>query len=128
VHPGESNASWIVRGIIRFLCSDKALAKALRDHFVFLVVPMLNPDGVINGHYRVAMSGHDLNRVYINPNKEKHCTVGIPPRCFGTSALAGPRQQLELHRTKATGYSVAGILSERALCKILREQAGPHVC
>ncbi|KAJ1484456.1 hypothetical protein T484DRAFT_1797007, partial [Baffinella frigidus] len=71
VHPGESNASWIVKGIIQFI----ALAKALRENFVFLIVPMLNPDGVINGHYRVALSGHDLNRMWVKPDREKHATV-----------------------------------------------------
>ena len=27
-------------------------ARALRDHFIFKIVPILNPDGVINGNYR----------------------------------------------------------------------------
>ena len=29
---------------------------------------MLNPDGVIIGNYRCSLSGHDLNRQYINPS------------------------------------------------------------
>ena len=28
------------------------------------VVPMLNPDGVINGNYRCSLAGVDLNRVW----------------------------------------------------------------
>jgi hypothetical protein len=55
VHPGESNASFIVKGILQFLVSDDDIARELRDHFVFEVIPMLNPDGVIHGHYRVSL-------------------------------------------------------------------------
>ena len=29
----------------------------LRDEFVFVVVPMINPDGVINGNYRCSLAG-----------------------------------------------------------------------
>ena len=32
-------------------------AKILRDNFVFKIVPMLNPDGVINGNYRCSLAG-----------------------------------------------------------------------
>ena len=49
VHPGESNSSWMMKGAIDFLTGNSLDAKILRDNFVFKVVPMLNPDGVING-------------------------------------------------------------------------------
>ena len=52
VHPGETVASWICKGVIDFLTSDNDCANALRKAFVFKVIPMLNPDGVINGNYR----------------------------------------------------------------------------
>lgn len=57
VHPGESNASWMMKGIIDFLVGNTPEAIALRDNFVFKIVPMLNPDGVINGNYRCSLSG-----------------------------------------------------------------------
>jgi murein tripeptide amidase MpaA len=44
-------------------------ARVLRENFVFYLIPMLNPDGVINGYYRADISGLDLNRQYQNPNK-----------------------------------------------------------
>jgi hypothetical protein len=40
VHPGESNASWMMNGVIEFLVSDHPDAKYLRDTFVFKIVPM----------------------------------------------------------------------------------------
>lgn len=72
IHPGESNASWMMKGVIDYLTSNTPEARALRDHFVFKIVPMLNPDGVINGNYRCALSGQDLNRRWKAPSKVIH--------------------------------------------------------
>lgn len=47
-------------------------ARLLRDNFVFKVIPMLNPDGVISGNYRCGLAGCDLNRKYKNPSKILH--------------------------------------------------------
>ena len=68
VHPGETVGSWMMRGVMFFLTDpNNAEAKLLRETFVFKVVPMLNPDGVINGNYRCGLSGCDLNRRWKNP-------------------------------------------------------------
>lgn len=72
VHPGESNSSFIVEGIIRYLVSDESIAISLRNRFVFKIVPMLNPDGVIVGNYRCSLSGNDLNRQWKNPSPKLH--------------------------------------------------------
>ena len=39
----------IYTGTIRYLLSTSLEADRLRDRFIFKIVPMLNPDGVING-------------------------------------------------------------------------------
>ena len=39
-------------GFIDFLISNHPVAKTLREHIVFKIVPMLNPDGVYLGNYR----------------------------------------------------------------------------
>jgi murein tripeptide amidase MpaA len=52
VHPGETNCSFIVQGILNFLVGDSETAIELRNKYVFKIVPMLNPDGVILGNYR----------------------------------------------------------------------------
>lgn len=62
VHPGESNSSFVMEGLIQYLVSNEEPAKVLRERFVFKIVPMLNPDGVIIGNYRCSLSCHDLNR------------------------------------------------------------------
>ena len=57
VHPGESNSSWMMKGVLEFLCSTAPGAKALRENFVFKIIPIVNPDGVINGNYRCSLAG-----------------------------------------------------------------------
>lgn len=44
------------------MVSDEDVAKYLRNNFVFKIIPMLNPDGVIVGNNRTSLSGLDLNR------------------------------------------------------------------
>ena len=54
VHPGETPASFVLTGIYKFLTDEESLqAKILLDRFVFKIVPMLNPDGVYRGYYRL---------------------------------------------------------------------------
>ena len=63
VHPGETIASFIMEGFIKFITSTtNQEAIELRKRIVFKVIPMSNPDGVIVGNYRSSMSGNDLNR------------------------------------------------------------------
>jgi cytosolic carboxypeptidase protein 2/3 len=52
VHPGESPASWLMRGVIHYLTGSTEAAERLRNQFLFKIVPMLNPDGVIVGNTR----------------------------------------------------------------------------
>ena len=69
VHPGESNASWMMKGLIDFLVSAHPDAVTLRRHFVFKIVPMVNADGVILGNTRCSLIGKDLNREWQEPPK-----------------------------------------------------------
>ncbi|KAJ3143740.1 Cytosolic carboxypeptidase 2, partial [Irineochytrium annulatum] len=64
VHPGETNASFMMRGLLNFLTSSSAEAQYLRERYVMKIVPMLNPDGVIVGNYRCNIYGFDLNRCW----------------------------------------------------------------
>uniref|UniRef100_A0A4W3IDV9 tubulin-glutamate carboxypeptidase n=1 Tax=Callorhinchus milii TaxID=7868 RepID=A0A4W3IDV9_CALMI len=75
VHPGESNASWVMKGTLEFLVSNTTVAEKLRQLFIFKIVPMLNPDGVINGCQRCSLSGEDLNRHWSHPSPDLHPTI-----------------------------------------------------
>ena len=75
VHPGETGASYMMKGFLDYLSGPTLDAKILRDNFVFKIVPMLNPDGVIAGSYRCNLTGVDLNRCWNDPSKKLHPTV-----------------------------------------------------
>ncbi|KAE8618250.1 hypothetical protein XENTR_v10009333 [Xenopus tropicalis] len=75
VHPGESNASWVMKGTLEFLTSNDPIAEILREMFIFKIVPMLNPDGVINGNHRCSLNGEDLNRQWMSPKSHLQPTI-----------------------------------------------------
>lgn len=68
VHPGETNASWIVHGIIKFLLSKDKVANELRKRVIFKIIPMINADGVTIGNTRCSFIGRDVNRLFGHPN------------------------------------------------------------
>ncbi|XP_015606420.1 cytosolic carboxypeptidase 1 isoform X2 [Cephus cinctus] len=75
VHPGESNASWMMHGTLETLLGSSTYARSLRDDYVFKVIPMLNIEGVINGCNRYGLTNEDLNRRWSNPNQVLHPVI-----------------------------------------------------
>ena len=80
VHPGETNASWMMLGLLEILLNPKGteeeeLSMRLKDHFEFYIIPMLNVDGVITGNYRCSLAACDLNRKWLKPSKIMHPPV-----------------------------------------------------
>ena len=74
-HPGETVGSYVVKGCIDFLMGDSEEAKKLREIYVFKIVPMMNPDGVLVGNSRTSFAGCDLNRRWGKPNEIIHPEV-----------------------------------------------------
>ena len=69
VHPGETPASFAMNGVLKFLTSKTDYrANLLLRYFVFMIVPMINPDGVYNGYYRMDPLNQNLNRFYNDPD------------------------------------------------------------
>ena len=59
-----------LEGLLHFKLITFFHFQLLRDTFIFKIVPMLNPDGVIVGNYRCSLAGRDLNRSYKSMLKE----------------------------------------------------------
>jgi murein tripeptide amidase MpaA len=65
-----------MEGVINFLTNKNDLrAHLLRKMFVFMIVPMINVDGVYHGHFRMDINGKNLNRFYLNPDPKQQPSV-----------------------------------------------------
>ena len=68
-HPPEVTGFLAMQAFIETLCADTDIAKRFRATYTTYVVPLVNPDGVDNGHWRHNYGGVDLNRDWENFNQ-----------------------------------------------------------
>ena len=75
VHPGETSGSYVIESVINNLLNNSEQSNNLLDKYIFKIIPMLNPDGVIHGHYRNNILGKDLNRMWQDPRDNVTPTI-----------------------------------------------------
>ncbi|MFD2598958.1 redoxin domain-containing protein [Sphingobacterium corticis] len=61
-HPPEITGHYAYAGFVDYLLGDTPDAKAFRDEYYLYFIPVGNPDGVDEGHWRTNANGVDLNR------------------------------------------------------------------
>jgi len=54
----------------------------LLDNFVFKIIPILDPDGVYRGYYRLDTLANNLNRFYTDPDPILHPTIYAAKRAI----------------------------------------------
>ena len=61
-HPPEVTGFLAMKSFIETLAGNSDQARAFRQEYTVFNVPLMNPDGVDNGHWRHNLGGIDLNR------------------------------------------------------------------
>ena len=69
LHPPEVTGQFALQAFVEALCMDSETANKFRKEYTVYVVPMMNPDGVDNGHWRHNTGGIDLNRDWADFNQ-----------------------------------------------------------
>lgn len=69
LHPPEVTGQFALQAFVESLCTDSETANKFRKEYTVYVVPMMNPDGVDNGHWRHNTGGIDLNRDWADFNQ-----------------------------------------------------------
>lgn len=90
LHPPEVTGQFALQAFVESLCADSETAKKFRKEYTVYVVPMMNPDGVDNGHWRHNTGGIDLNRDWADFNQPETQIV----RDFLRKKLNGTQRKL----------------------------------
>ena len=74
-HPPEVTGFLAMKSFIETIAGNSDQASTFREHFMTYNIPLMNPDGVDNGHWRHNMGGIDLNRDWQEFNQPETSAV-----------------------------------------------------
>ncbi|MEL6274747.1 MAG: M14 family metallopeptidase [Bacteroidota bacterium] len=74
-HPPEVTGFLAMQAFVETIAGDSETAKSFREQYNTYVVPLANPDGVDNGHWRHNAGGIDLNRDWRNVNQPEVAAI-----------------------------------------------------
>lgn len=74
-HPPEVTGYLAMKAFVETLCENTEMGIAFRSMYNTYVLPMANPDGVDNGHWRHGAGGIDLNRDWGDFNQPETAAI-----------------------------------------------------
>lgn len=74
-HPPEIPGFLAMMAFVETICSDSEIAVDFRKEYNTYIVPLVNPDGVENGHWRHNRGGVDLNRDWADFNQPETSAI-----------------------------------------------------
>ncbi len=74
-HPPEVTGYLAMQAFVETICSENDVAEQFREKYNSYVIPLVNPDGVDNGHWRHNTGGIDLNRDWSEFNQPETTAV-----------------------------------------------------
>ena len=105
-HAWETGSSWAGDGAVRFLLSEDKRAALLREHIIYKIFPLSDPDGVAHGGVRFNLNGYDLNRNWDTPDSRKMPEIWAQRRAVLAWVDSGHRLDLflSLHNDETDEY------------------------
>ncbi len=82
-HPPEVTGYLAMQAFVETIAGNSKLAQRFRRKFETIVLPMCNPDGVANGHWRHNTGGIDLNRDWLQFHQPETAVV----QCYLTQQV-----------------------------------------
>jgi murein tripeptide amidase MpaA len=70
-HPPEVTGFFALKSFVETIAGSSEVSVEFRKRFNVVVIPLVNPDGVDNGHWRHNIHGVDLNRDWVNFNQKE---------------------------------------------------------
>lgn len=77
-HAAETGPSFVLEGLIRAVLAEDPAGRALRQRYVFKIVPMHNVDGVIAGNYRTNTSSINLENQWLPAPGSPYLSAAAP--------------------------------------------------
>ncbi len=74
-HPPEITGYLAMKSFVETLCAENELTEKFRNEYNVYVIPLANPDGVDNGHWRHNAGGIDLNRDWEDFNQPETALI-----------------------------------------------------
>jgi cytosolic carboxypeptidase protein 6 len=97
-HPPEVTGTHALIPFVERLAADDDTAAAFRKRYRTLIVPLMNPDGVNDGHWRHNAGGVDLNRDWLNFNQPE--TRGVAEYFVDRVGGGTVRFAIDFHSTQ----------------------------
>ncbi|MCZ6704158.1 MAG: M14 family metallopeptidase [Ignavibacteria bacterium] len=74
-HPPEVTGFFALKSFVETMAGNSEVSGEFRKSFNVVVIPLVNPDGVDNGHWRHNIHGVDLNRDWVNFNQPEPTVI-----------------------------------------------------
>lgn len=105
-HPPEVSGAVAMEAFVDRIVERLAEDTGLAERYRFLVVPLLNPDGVARGHWRANRGGRDLNRdwgIFSQPE-----TAAVKTWLDANAIAQRPVVMIDFHSTRSNLFYVQG--------------------
>ena len=120
-HPPEVTGAFAMRGFINELLTENFLTDSFLDRYNILFVPLMNPDGVMNGFWRYNANKKDLNRDWGNFTQPETDAVYKKLTKLSNKKLV---LFIDFHSTFKNIFYISDVLEDSSMKYFLRDWLG----